>query len=103
MLKNRPDLTLEKLNRTCELMDMNGDDCLVTDFERLIPTLSLPDPDDCHVLAATISCRATSIVTFNLSDFPVSILSRHLIHPIHPDDFLLGLYEGNSEGFIRLI
>ena len=40
-------------------------DCLVTGYEPLISTLTLPDPDDRHVLAAAIHGGATSIVTFN--------------------------------------
>ncbi|MBE3638015.1 RSP_2648 family PIN domain-containing protein [Mangrovicoccus algicola] len=51
--------------------------------------LSLPDPDDTHVLAAAIEGRAEAIVTFNLRDFPGRTLARHGIQPWHPDPFLL--------------
>ncbi|WP_172331823.1 RSP_2648 family PIN domain-containing protein [Mangrovicoccus sp. HB161399] len=51
--------------------------------------LSLPDPDDTHVLAAAIAGRAEAIVTFNLKDFPGRTLARHGIMPWHPDPFLL--------------
>ncbi len=40
-------------------------------FERLIPALSLPDPDDRHVLAAAVHARADLIVTVNLKNFTV--------------------------------
>ncbi len=74
VLKNRPDLTFSQLNRTRELMNENIDDALVTGYEYLIPTLTLPDPDDLHVLATAIHSQADLIITFNLKDFPVSIL-----------------------------
>ena len=58
-------------------------DCLVTGYEPLIPTLALPDPDDRHVLAAAIHGGAGLIVTFNLGDFPASVLGplRHRGRP----------------------
>ena len=73
VLANRPDLTLNQLERTRDLMNMHVRDCLVTGHETLIPTLSLPDPNDHHVLAAAIFTSASIIVTYNLKDFPVQI------------------------------
>jgi hypothetical protein len=77
VLQNRPDLTLEQLTKTRNLMDRNVRDCLVTGFERLIEGLELPDLDDCHVLAAAIRCHADLIVTFNLKDFPSQCLEPY--------------------------
>ena len=54
VLANRPDLKAEQLKRTRELMDAHALDCLVTGYEKLIAGLTLPDPDDRHVLAAAI-------------------------------------------------
>ena len=51
------------------LMDRAVRDCLVT-HEALIPALTLPDPDDRHILAAAIAGRCDVIVTQNLRDFP---------------------------------
>ncbi len=93
VLNNRPDLTLEQLTRTRELMDSHVRDCLVTGYEFLIPTLSLPDPNDCHVLAAAIRCNADVIVTANLSDFPETILSQHNVMAQHPDTFISDLID----------
>lgn len=61
---------------------------LVTGFECLIDGLKLPDPNDCHVLAAAIETRASVLVTDNLKDFPAAVLEAHSIHPISPDDFI---------------
>jgi predicted nucleic acid-binding protein len=88
VLKNRPDLTLEQLTRTKELMDSHVRDCFVTGYDYLIPTLELPDSDDLHVLAAAIKAKANVIVTFNLSDFPQAILDQYAIEAQHPDDFI---------------
>ena len=88
VLANRGDLKREQLERTRDLMNENIRDCLVKDYEGLIPGLSLPDENDRHVLAAAIHCHADVIVTFNLSDFPESTLALHGIEPIHPDDFV---------------
>ncbi|MFO0135945.1 MAG: hypothetical protein ACK56U_20305, partial [Planctomyces sp.] len=63
-------------------------DCLVTGYETLIDAVTLPDPDDRHVLAAAIRAGADLIVTFNLKDFPEKDLKPYGIEAQHPDDFL---------------
>lgn len=88
VLKNRPDLSPDALKQTRELMDMHVRDCLVENFEDLIPVLRLPDPKDRHVLAAAIRGRADVIVTYNLKDFPAKELQKYGIAPQHPDEFL---------------
>lgn len=93
VLKNRPDLTLEQLTRTQELMNSHVRDCLIANYEDLIPSLQLPDPDDRHVLAAAIKGGVDVIVTFNLSDFPQSTLSQYEIEAQHPDDFISDLID----------
>ena len=64
ILEQRPDLKPEALKRTRELMTQAVPDCLVTGFETLIDSLTLPDRDDRHVLAAAIRVGAQAIVTF---------------------------------------
>jgi predicted nucleic acid-binding protein len=93
VLADRPDLTRTQLNRTRNLMNMHVRDCLVSDYERIIPTLSLPDPNDCHVLAAAIKASASIIVTYNLKDFPTEIISKHEIEAQHPDEFIASLLD----------
>lgn len=91
LLENRPDLDPARLKRTCQLMNESVLDCLVRDYEDLIPSVPLNDPDDQHVFAAAIKSRAEIIVTFNLRDFPESALSPHKIEAQHPDLFVQNL------------
>lgn len=93
VLKNNSRLARPRLERTRTLMNESVRDCLVTDYEDLIDSLTLPDPNDRHVLAAAIRAGATVIVTFNLKDFPKPILAQFQIEAVHPDDFLLSLLE----------
>lgn len=93
LLRNRPELRRERLERTRDLMNLHVLDALVEDFDDLIEGLLLPDPDDRHVLAAAIKSRADLIVTFNLKDFPGNRLSSFGIEAIHPDLFVLQLLE----------
>lgn len=69
-------------------MDGAVADCLVTDHQALIASLTLPDPNDRHVLAAAIAGRADVIATFNLKHFPSSALGSYRIEAQHPDVFV---------------
>ena len=89
ILRQRPDLSAEAFQRTRELMAIAVPDCMVTAFEPLEAGLTLPDPDDRHVLAAAIRANAQVIVTFNLEDFPAEVIAPLGIEAKHPDDFLL--------------
>jgi predicted nucleic acid-binding protein len=91
VLRDRPDLSRERLERTRKLMDSHVRDCLVSGYRGLIDAPSLPDPDDRHVLAAAIHCRAELIVTFDLRHFPHDALAPHRVEAIHPDRFVAGL------------
>jgi predicted nucleic acid-binding protein len=93
LLKNRPNITPEQLQGLRQKINQSTPDCLVTDFEYLIPSLNLPDPDDRHVLAAAIVAKSDVIVTLNLKDFPAAILSQHDIIAQHPDDFIADLLD----------
>lgn len=93
VLKQRPDLKLEDLNYTRSLMNTHVRDCLVTNFEHLIPSVELPDNDDRHVVAAAIHSGANLIVTFNLKDFPPEQLKRYNLVAQHPDDFIFDLLD----------
>jgi predicted nucleic acid-binding protein len=88
VLKNRPDLSRERLVRTRDLMNSHVRDALIHDYQDLIPALSLPDPEDRHVLAAAIKGRVDVIVTYNIRDFPEAVIARYEVSAQHPDEFL---------------
>lgn len=88
MLADRPDLDRARLERVRALMDLHVDEALVEGYRQLIPNLTLPDPDDRHVLAAAIRGRVERIVTFNVRDFPDTILGRYRLQAQHPDRFI---------------
>jgi predicted nucleic acid-binding protein len=51
------------------------------------------DEKDRHVLAAAVACSADVVVTFNLRDFPEGACEPYDIDAVHPDAFLLSLYD----------
>ena len=85
---NRPDLDAVKLSRTRALMAGAIRDVLVVGYEPLIDIVSLPDPDDRHVLAAAVRSRAQLIVTNNLRDFPSTALTVWGVEAVSPDAFV---------------
>lgn len=75
----------------------------ITGFEPLIDILQLPDPNDRHVLAAAIYCKADAIVTFNLRDFPADYLATWEIEAIHPDVFFGNQFDLSKAKFIATV
>ena len=71
----------------------------MTEYGSLIDSLTLPDPDDRHVLAAAIQGEAEVIVTYNLADFPSRLLARFNIEVLHPDRFLANLFDTAVDDF----
>jgi len=65
------------------------EDANVSGYEHLIENVTLPDPDDRHVLAAAVHCEARIIVTANLRDFPAETLSFFRVEAQHPDTFII--------------
>ena len=103
VLRGRPDLTRTQLEHVRDLMDSHVRDCLVQGYEPLIPSLTLPDPDDRHVLAAAIHSEADVIVTYNLRDFPSTVLAQYGIEALHPDDFLIQLLDSSPDVFCTAV
>lgn len=103
VLRTRPDLTRQQLDRTRELMDLHADDCLVEGYGHHTEKLLLPDLNDRHVLAAAIECGADAIVTWNVSDFPESVLREHEIELWTPDQLLHALLLDNGEAVVSLM
>ena len=88
LLRNEPHRDRAALERTRDLMNEHARDCLVTGYAALIPSLTLPDPNDQHVLAAAIAGRCDVIVTSNLADFPGAALADFDLETQLPDTFL---------------
>lgn len=93
LVANRPDIKRENTEKTIRSMNLAFPDANTEHYPSTIAELTLPDPNDQHVLAAAIAAEAVLIVTFNLIDFPPSLLAPNGIEAIHPDDFILGLIE----------
>lgn len=103
LLRNQPERDRSRLERTREMMDRATRDCLITGYESIIPSLTLPDPDDRHVLAAAVTGRCTVIVTWNLADFPKETLEPFGIEAQDPDTFLLRYLSLSPDSFCAVV
>jgi predicted nucleic acid-binding protein len=99
LLKHRLDLQPEALARTAAVMNEAIEDCLIENFEHLIDTITLPDPDDRHVIAAAIASEADAVVTFNIKDF----VRVPEIAVWHPDDFLVSRFSYDETTALQAI
>ena len=71
-----PDIPPEQVQRRFADMDDTFEDARVDGWEDLEDTVTLPDPDDRHVVAAAVRGRADAIVTANVRHCPLAILGR---------------------------
>lgn len=62
-------------------------------WQACVGGLTLPDPDDVHVLAAALAGHADCIVTANLKDFPADAVGALGIEVIHPDQFIVAQWD----------
>lgn len=67
---------------------------------RVLQKVELPDPKDRHVLAAAIGVRADTIVTWNIKDFPTSVLQNHGLIARTPDAVLCDIFAADQDMFI---
>lgn len=65
--------------------------------------LYLPDPADCHVLAAAITAKADGILTLNNKDFPVSILAEHGLTRHGPDPLLRAFLDSHTVAVAEVV
>lgn len=98
-----PSIAPEKIERMRALMEGYVDDATVSGYEPLIASLTLPDPDDRHVLAAAIHGGASIIVTSNMRDFPAPALAAHGITAMTPDAFAIHLLSLDREGVLEAL
>ena len=88
-----------QIDRTRRLMNQVAPKCLVSGYGSRIPSLRLPDANDRHVLAAAIEANASLIVTYNLADFPNTVLQTFGVRAVHPDIFLSSLFDASRRYF----
>jgi predicted nucleic acid-binding protein len=92
LLEKKPHLAAN-VAKTRAQIEKYFPEAAVDRFEDLIPSLTLPDPNDRHVLAAAIRGDAHAIITENLKDFPEDVLSQYDIEALSADDFLLNTFQ----------
>ena len=103
LIRKRPHLLWERLERTRQEMNAEFPHSLVTGFEEMIPTLQLPDINDRHVLALAIYKEAKYIVTFNLDDFPKTALQPYEIEALSPDEFVQRLIKNHQSRVLQAV
>ncbi len=96
VMKRKGIETNEAINRANK-MNLAFPDALVQNYEPLIDSLTLPDLNDRHVLAAAIKTNADLIITNNLKDFPVDYLSSFGLKAKTPDDFFTDIIDLNHD------
>lgn len=97
----RKGLDKDEIEKRVERAHTAFPDALVTNYLGLIKGLELPDPKDCHVLAAAIKTNANVIVTNNIRDFPLDYLASFGLSAKTADDFLTDIIDLNPEKAIN--
>lgn len=93
----RKNVSEEEIKKRINWANLAFPDAMVRHYELLIGGLKLPDPKDCHVLAAAIKANANLIVTNNLKDFPKEYLATYGVSVKSADDFLTDIIDLNTE------
>ena len=83
----------DRIKTTVSVMNEAFPEAIVDDYQDLISTVILPDPDDRHVVAAAIRGGANVIVTENIADFPTGVLDRYDLEVRTADEFILNTVE----------
>ncbi len=103
----RKGVSEREIRKRINLMNRAFPDALVKNYEVLIDSLSLPDEDDRHVLAALIKTNANLIITNNVKDFPEKSLASFGLKAKNPDDFFTDLsdliQEFSLQAFSKLV
>ncbi len=97
----RKGISLDEANKRVNLANLAFPDALVQNYEVLLGSLNLNDPNDCHVLAAAITINADVIVTNNLKDFPEDYLETFGLKVKSADDFLTDIIDLNHEEALK--
>ena len=78
----------QRAKRAREYMETAFEEAMVSEFDRFIPVIHLPDAKDRHVVAAALKAQAATIVTENLKDFPDDELQRFNLETRSADQFI---------------
>ncbi|WP_127845318.1 PIN domain-containing protein [Psychroflexus aestuariivivens] len=97
----RKGISDEEATKRTEKANLAFPDALVKNYSGLIPHLTLPDPKDCHVLAAAIKTNANLIVINNIKDFPKDYLANFGLRAKTADDFLTDVIDLNLDQAIK--
>ncbi len=100
----RGTVSAEQAQRLIQMMKRYFPEALVdkTDYQTLIEQMT-NDPKDRHVLATAVACRAQTIVTFNLRDFPQEALQPFGIKAQSPDTFLTEFFHSAPAQMYEII
>ena len=90
---HEPKIPIDRLHAARDLMNAALPTANVRGYRIHLPTISLPDADDRHVVAAAVAASASTIVTWNVRDFPAAELRKHYLQKQTPDAFLTHLYD----------
>jgi hypothetical protein len=99
VLRRYPDANMD---RTVSLIREHFGDCLVDNYQGLIPAMT-NEPDDRHVSAAGVTCGAQVIVSDNVADFPEDSCAPYNIDVKTADEFLQDLWDLDSEGVLAIL
>lgn len=91
--KRNSQYSLDRIRNQISMMNNACPDAEVKNYETLISSINLPDPDDRHVAAAAVKCNANVIVTHNLKDFPNHYLEKLGLRAVDPDTFIADMID----------
>lgn len=93
----RKDISEEDIKKRVGKAQLAFPDALVDNYEPLVESLTLPDENDRHVLAAAIKTNANIIVTNNVKDFPAEYLASFGLTVKNSDDFITDTIDLNND------
>lgn len=93
----RKDISEEDIKKRVGKAQLAFPDALVDNYEPLVESLTLPDENDRHVLAAAIKTNANIIVTNNVKDFPAEYLASFGLTVKNADDFITDTIDLNND------
>ena len=93
----RKDISEEDIKKRVGKAQLAFPDALVDNYEPLVESLTLPDENDRHVLAAAIKTNANIIVTNNVKDFPAEYLASFGLSVKNADDFITDTIDLNND------